>query len=167
MKTELVVAIIAAASALGGVLMSQAISLFQAFVNRRVEERKLLRQKIEQTMRHFSDSLNWFPQLNYSNRLQDILALSYSVHARKAASLCLLYFPDLVAKSKDYISAQSAYHQAVMDALDPDSMKGQYAVVLARINNREAYDKALNILFEKKGAFENSLRAKAREYIHA
>ena len=57
MKHEILIAIIAASSVLSGVIISQAMSLIQTFLNRKHQKQKLLRQKYEEMMFHFSDSL--------------------------------------------------------------------------------------------------------------
>jgi hypothetical protein len=54
MKQEILIPIIVASSALGGVIISQAFSLFRSFLDKRHEKQKMLRQKYEEMMFHFS-----------------------------------------------------------------------------------------------------------------
>jgi hypothetical protein len=76
MKQEILIAIVAASSALCGVIISQTISLLQSFLNKKHEKQKLLRQKYEEMMFHFSSSLQWIQQVNMCRTQQEIFALA-------------------------------------------------------------------------------------------
>ncbi|MFH0786816.1 MAG: hypothetical protein V2B13_04270, partial [Pseudomonadota bacterium] len=146
MKLEILIAIIAASSALCGVVISQVISLFQMFLSRRHEKQKLLRQKYEEMMFHFSASLEWIRYLNGSTTQSEVFALAQSTDARKALSLCLLYFPSLVQPANNYILAQQAYYTSVVTSFKMDipvTAGGQ-----ALIHNKQQHEAVTNSLFE-------------------
>lgn len=117
MKQEILIAIVAASSALCWVIISQTISLLQSFLNKKHEKQKLLRQKYEEMMFHFSSSLQWIQQVNMCRTQQEIFALAQCPDTRKALSLCLLYFPDLAGPANDYLLAQLSYYEFVIKIL--------------------------------------------------
>ena len=125
MKQEILIVIIAASSALGSVIISQAFSLFQSFLGKRHEKQKLLRQKYEEMMFHFSASLEWIQHLNGSTTQAEFFALSQSTDARKALSICLLYFPDLVDTANNYILAQQSYYESTVTSFKQVRQQGQ------------------------------------------
>jgi len=102
MKQEILIAIIAASSVLCGVIISQIFSLLQSFCDKQYKKQMLLRQKYEEMMFHFSASLEWIVCLNGSTTQEAVFALAQSPDARKALSLCLLYFPELAEAANDY-----------------------------------------------------------------
>ena len=166
MKQEISIAIIAASSALCGVIISQAFSLFQSFLNRRHEKKKLLRQKYEETMLHLSTSLEWIQHLNGSTNQEAVFALAQNVAARKALSLCLLYFrKDLGGAANDYILAQQAYYQSLIKVYDKNDLNctagGQFWVKDPKC--KEITDN----LFQKKNDFENLIISNASKYTKA
>jgi hypothetical protein len=165
MKLEILIAIIAASSALCGVVISQAIALFQTFLNRKHEKQKLLRQKYEEMMFHFSASLEWLQRLNGSTTQSEVFSLAQSIDSCKARSLCLLYFPHLVEAANKYILAQQAYYTSIVTSFRKDipvTAGGQ-----ALVHNKERHEQATNALFEKKNSFENLIVSTAKTYTKA
>ena len=118
MTEKILIAIVAASATLLGVVISQAITLLISYINRRHERNVLLRNKYEELMFHFSDSFGWVLQLNNSMTKEEIFSRSQSTDARKALSLCLLYFPDLVNNANKYIFAIQEYYKFVVTVFD-------------------------------------------------
>jgi hypothetical protein len=165
MKPEILTAIIAATAALSGVIISQIISLFQTFLTRRHEKQKLLRQKYEEMMFCFSASLEWIQHLNNSTTKASVFSLAQSPDARKALSLCLLYFPRLVESANNYVLAQQAYYNVIVTSFKegiPYIAGGQ-----ALVHNKQQCEVATNNLFQKKNEFENLIVSSASEYTKA
>ena len=165
MKQEFVIAIIAASSALGGVIIAQVFSLLQLFLDKKHQKHKLLRQKYEEMMFYFSASLEWMARLNSCTTNTDIFALSQSSDARKALSICLLYFPDLVDDANNYVLAQQKYFESIVTSFKQDL--GFTAGGQALVHNKEKHQVATNNLFNKKDAFENAIVSTSKKYIKA
>ena len=165
MKQEILIPIIVASSALGGVIISQAFSLFRSFLDKRHEKQKMLRQKYEEMMFHFSASLEWIQYLNGSTTQSEVFALSQSTDARKALSMCLLYFPDLVDIANNYILAQQSYYKSIVTSFKQEL--GFTAGGQALVRNKEKHEAATNNLFSKKNAFENLIVSNTKKYIKA
>ena len=131
MNEKILIAIIVACSTLIGVITSQAITLFIVYRNRKHERDILIRNKYEELMLHFSDSFTWLVQLNNSVTKEELFTKSQSVDARKALSLCLLYFPDLVDEANDYIKSMQEYYGFTITVFDqsiPHNAGGQALV---------------------------------------
>ena len=156
MKPEVLTAIIAGSSVLGGVLISEAISLFRTFLNRRHEKRKLLRQKYEEMMFYFSASLGWIKDLNNSTTRSAVYSLAQSTDARKALTLCLLYFPKLVEPANNYIYAQQGYYALIIASYNEEIQVTAGGQSISQ--NKASYEAALKTLFEKKDHFENLIK---------
>jgi len=163
MKQEIFIAIIAASSALCGVIISQAISLIQTFLGRRHQKQKLLRQKYEEMMFHFSDSLQWIQQVNGCKTQQEIFALAQCPATRKALSLCLLYFPDLSGPANDYLLSQLSYYKFIIENFNekiPVTAGGQaFTKTECKIPTEN--------LFAKKNHFEDLIISTAKKYTKA
>ena len=165
MKQEILIAIIVASSTLCGVIISQAIALFQTFLNRRHEKQKLLREKYEQMMFHFSASLEWIQRLNGSTNRSEMFALSQSTDARKALSLCLLYFPSLVESANSYILAQQAYYASIVTSFKEEIPFGAGGQALA--HDKQRHEAITSALFDRKNSFENLIVSTAERYTKA
>jgi len=165
MKQENLIAIIAASSALGGVIIAQTFSLLQSFLDKRHEKKKLLRQKYEEMMFHFSASLEWIQRLNSSITQEDVFALSQSSDARNSLSICLLYFPDLVDAANNYILSQQTYYESIVTSFKQEL--GFTAGGQALVHNKEKHEAATSNLFNKKNAFENLIVSTSKKYIKA
>jgi len=165
MKNEIAIAIISASSALCGVLISQAISLFQTHLSRRHERQKLLRAKYEEMTFFFSDSFEWIERLNNCSARSALLSASQNLAARKCLVLCLLYFPEFVGIANDYIKATVSYYTLVSSSyIDgvPATAGGQ-----AIAHNKKLYYEAVNDLFRIKADFEQLIELSTDKYAKA
>jgi hypothetical protein len=165
MKQEILISIIAASSALGGVIISQVFSLLQSFYDKKHKKQTLLRQKYEEMMFHFSASLEWIVSLNGSTTQATVFALAQCPDARKALSLCLLYFSELVEPANSYVLAQQSYYTAIATSFKEDGSftAGGQAVV----KNKQKFDAATKNLFNNKDIFENLIISNAKKYTKA
>lgn len=164
MPKEILIAIIAASSALSGVMISAGISMLLSHIDRKHKKQVLLREKYEAMMTHFSASLVWIQSLNGSTSQKEVFALAQSVDARKSLSVALLYFPEFVTAANEYILAQQNYYASVVTSYNPNipiTAGGQAAVNSPNINE------VTELLFAKKNAFENQMVASAPKYTKA
>ena len=164
MPKEIQVAIIAAAAALSGVLVSAGISMLLSSIDRKHKKQILLREKYEAMMTHFSASLVWIQSLNGSTSQKEVFALAQSVDARKSLSVALLYFPEFVTFANEYILAQQDYYSSVVTSYKPDIpfTAGAQALV-----HNPKHKEVTELLFAKKNAFENQMVASAAKYTKA
>ena len=163
MSPEIKVAIIASSSAILGALISQITTIVISWVDKRRQKQVLLRQKYEEVMIYFSDSLEWIVHLNGSTNQESVFSLAQSPSARKALSLCLLYFrKDLGSAANDYILAQQTYYQSLIKVYDKNDLNctagGQFWVKEPKC--KEITDN----LFQKKNDFENLIISNASQY---
>lgn len=165
MTQEIKIAIIAASAAICGAAISQITTFVISFFDKKHQKNVLLRQKYEEMMFHFSESLEWIVHLNGSTTQEAVFSLAQCSSARKALSLCLLYFrEDLGAAANDYILSQQSYYKVIVevnDKKDKNSAGGQ-----AESKNPN-YNEALKNLFEKKDSFENLIISNSYKYTKA
>ncbi|MGA2462789.1 MAG: hypothetical protein ABSH06_00355 [Thermodesulfobacteriota bacterium] len=163
MKQEIFIPIIVASSALSGVIISQAISLTQTFLDRRHQKQILLRQKYEEMMFHFSDSLQWIQQVNMCRTQQEIFSLAQCPATRKALSLCLLYFPDLSGPANDYLLAQLSYYGFIIENFNENIPVTAGGQAFTKPECKAPTDN----LFAKKNHFEDLIISTAKKYTKA
>lgn len=163
MKPEYIIAIIAASSALTGVIISQAISIALSFFEKRHKKQILLRQKYEEMMNHFSESLTWIRDLHCCKTRDELFSQSQSIQARKALGLCLLYFPDLAETMNNYVFAQQEYYGFVVSTFNESLDVNAGGQTLVHQQGKELADN----LTKKKIILENTIVNKVKKYIKA
>jgi hypothetical protein len=161
MKTELYGAIIAAAAALLGVIVSQVFSILHKSAERRYERQTLLRQKFEEMSMHISSSLNWLATMHNSTSWQELVVHSQSKDARRAVTLCQLYFPELTEPVNRYIRAQISCYQ---HAVESYSNAGKTGNVGAIAMMSSGYKDKINALFSTKNELETLITMSAGLY---
>jgi len=130
MDKDLLIGIIAASSALGGVVVSQAFSLLQSFFERRHQKRVLLRTKYEELSRSLNEAMAWASETSSSKSIPELHARSVPTSARWVYSLSLLYFPKLKEEAAELVSACVAFQHVLIDnytETEPGSAGGQAA----------------------------------------
>lgn len=115
MEKEILIGIIAASSALGGVIVSQAFSLVQSFFERRHQRRVMLRSKYEELARTLNEAMQWVSEGSSSRSIADLHSRSIPTPARWVYSLSLLYFPELKEEATQLISAIIAFQHVLID----------------------------------------------------
>ena len=164
MQKEFLVAIIAASSALAGVIISATIAILLSLFDKRHKKQVLLREKYEEMMLYFSTSLVWIQNINGSTTQKEVFALSQSTEARKALSLCLLYFPDLADAANNYILAQQGYYASVVTSFREElAFTAGAQAMVKNLQHKEVTDN----LFNQKNIFENLIITSAPKYTNA
>jgi hypothetical protein len=120
MQIELTTAIIAGVAALAGVIISQAISITLSFLDKRHQKHILLRQKYEQLMFLFQDSLMYIPAVQNCRTVAEIQQNAYSIPAGRALGLSHLYFPSLVDPLTGYQQSLISFYGSVASVFDPN-----------------------------------------------
>lgn len=156
MKPELLTAIIAATAALSGVIISQAISIFLSFLDKRHRRAVLLREKYEEMMFQFQDSLTYYSQVGTCKDLDSLLQNSHSVSAQRTLGLALLYFPKLAPALEDYCRAQVSYYSVIVSLYKPDIPAT--AAAQARVHNKQAVEDVERKLFSSKDKVLDELK---------
>ncbi|MCK4248674.1 MAG: hypothetical protein KAX15_02735 [Candidatus Omnitrophica bacterium] len=164
MKENVTIAMISTAAALAGVLISQAISLLLSFFDKRHQKQKLLRQKYEEMMFHFQDSLSYPNQVASCRTLDQLLLQTHSVPAQRAMGLALLYFPTLAPFLRVYIQTCIAYYLLITSVYDPEIPAS--AGAQARVHSSE-FILVENNLFKAKDDTLKAIDSNAKKYTKA
>lgn len=164
MNSTIDIALISAGAALCGVFISQISNLLFLLLNRKHQKNILLRDKYEEMMFHFTNSFNWLQQLNNCKTKDDIFSLAQSQDARKALTLCLLYFPNLVDSANTYILAQSLYYESVAKSFNGEISANAGGQAFMNNSNHQSI---LNNLFDAKNNFENLIVEYSKYYLKA
>ncbi|MEW6739793.1 MAG: hypothetical protein ACOYU2_04295 [Nitrospirota bacterium] len=165
MEQEYIIAIIAASSALCGVIISQAISILLSRLDQRHKKHILLRQKYEEMMFYFQDSLTYYNQVATCRIRDQLLQLNHSIPAQRAMGLALLYFPNFVSILDTYIRNQISYYNLVVSSYNPKIPAN--AGAQARVHNKSQLEAAENNLFQSKDKIIDELKANVKKYIKA
>ena len=163
MSQELKIAIAAASIALSGVVISQAISILLSFFDRRHEKNILLRQKYEEMMFEFSDSVMFVQDVHNCKTRDQLLHLSVPPQTRKAYGLALLYFPNLVEPLNRYTLAQVSFYNSLLNLFDqniPANAGGQASV-------NDAHKPIEDNLYKEKDHVMDALILNAKKYAKA
>lgn len=155
--------IISALSVLSGVAISQWWVARHADVEREYKRKVLLREKYEEMMFHFSESLEYLVHLNGSRTEESVFSLAQCPSSRKALNLCLLYFPELVQVANEYVESLYSYYKCVIttyDKNDSNTAGGQ-----ANVKSPD-YSTALKELQTKKDKFEHLIMENVSKYAY-
>lgn len=158
------IALISAGAALSGVIISQIASLLFALLDKRHKRHQHLRQKYEELMFYFTASLQWIVKIDNSTSQENVLSLSQSIDARKALSLCLLYFPELVDSANNYMMAQSQYYKSIVTHYDRSNEFTAGAQASVKDKHHGVVEKGL---FDSKVSFENLIKSTSKKYTKA
>ena len=100
MDDKLIVALVAASSAVGGVLITQAFNLIRELLVSKKERKALLREKYEILTSQVSES--FLHRVKISNQTGDDFFTDYlNRPLERIYSLANLYFPELLDSSKE------------------------------------------------------------------
>ena len=102
MEDKILIAIITAASALSGVVISQFNTLIVSFLKRKNRKNVLLREKYELLMEHVLEALKFSTDAQQCKSMEELTTMSVNVPARKALNLSLIYFPELQNSCIDF-----------------------------------------------------------------
>ncbi len=145
-------AIIAAASALSGVALSQAITLFREALNRKHQRRILLREKYEEMGLSFLISLKHYTELQEIKDPKQLFRYAQNFEANKCYLLCDLYFSVIRDNALSYVLAYVEVYKTfalASSALDGEKCLAEIAAnTEAYRQNKLSYEKA-KIALEK------------------
>lgn len=156
-------AVIAASAALAGVVISQTISILLSILEKRHKKHILLRQKYEEMMFQFQDSLRYVQDVHNCRTRDQLFQLSSSPQSGKAYGLALLYFPNLVEPLKKYSVAQVSFYTSVVTIFDkniPANAGGQATV-------SAGHNRVIDALFKEKNLVMDALILNAKKYTKA
>jgi hypothetical protein len=115
MERDVLIGVISALSALGGVVVSQFFSLLQAHFEHKHQKKILLRTKYEELARHLNEAMEWVSIASSSKSIPELHARSIPTAARWVYSLSLLYFPELKESAVQLVSACSEFQHVLID----------------------------------------------------
>jgi hypothetical protein len=120
MESEMNTVFIAAASALSGVILSQVITVSLSVFDKRHQRQILLRQKYEELMFEFHNSLSYIQEVQLCRTLEQLCQRGLSPHTGRALVLAQLYFPDLVKPLENYSLSQLSFYNSITESFDPN-----------------------------------------------
>lgn len=120
MDEKLFLALVAALSAISGVLITQAFSIIRDLLTSKRESRALLREKYELLTEQVSAS--FLHRVKVSSHTSDDFFTDYlNQPLERIFSLSLLYFPELVEPSREYNNAYHDYYLMLAENYLPDT----------------------------------------------
>ena len=165
MDTQIKTALIVAGSTTFGVLISQAISILLSFLDKRHKKHILLRQKYEEMMFHFQDSLEYYNQVGACRTLDQLEKKTHRISANRAMGLALLYFQNLAPLFDIYLRNQIAYYHLILESFNPNIPAT--AGAQARVHNKTALKKIEQNLFQSKDNLIDAIKMNTKKYTKA
>ena len=165
MENELLIAIVAASSALGGVAISQGFSLLQSYFDREHQRRILLRTKYEELANHLNDSIVWANELLRVTTFKELHARTQPIAARRAYTLALLYFPRLKMHAERYVAASIAFQNVLVENFRP--LDNVTAGAQAAKHSIQTFNAAGEHFRSAREAFDHQIQECANVYIAA
>ncbi len=146
---------------LSGVIISQSITLLLSFLDKRHKKQILLRQKYEEMVFHFNESLLYPTEVDSCKTIDQIVSKIHNIPAMKAISLARLYIPDLEMPLENYIRKNMALFSETIDCFDPKipADAGAQAAVKCGVPT-PAHEE----LYQAKDAVLAAIRANAHKY---
>jgi hypothetical protein len=117
---SLAIPIIAASSALAGVLVSQVSAIMLAGRAREHQRKILLREKYEELAILLVDSLESYLSLLSSSTSQELLLHTRHAHAQKTDVLARLYFPELKQLTSNYLFSLVSFQNSLAKNYNPE-----------------------------------------------
>lgn len=161
--SSIAIPIIAAASALAGVVVSQASAAILAWRERAYQRRILLREKYEEMGHLLSDSFQPIQDLLSATTTDYILKNAQNIPARRMYTLTLLYFPLLKQEASSYLDSFVSFQNELAINFKPNSSDtvGVQGAFSPKVN--EANQK----LLQSKMALESAIEKHANTYAAA
>lgn len=108
MDEKLILALVAASSAVGGVLLTQAFTLIREQIITKRENKTLLREKYESLAYSLSESISHKVKFDNLDG-DDVFSECINKPIENIFILSLLYFPELIESSRCYYNAYREY----------------------------------------------------------
>jgi hypothetical protein len=120
MSQEIKIAIISAVSAIIGALISQSTTFLLSWIDKRHQKKILLRQKYEEMLYYFQDSLVYIQEVHKCRKRDQLFQLTHSPPAGRALGLSQLYFQEFVEPLTKYIVLQNAFYNSAVSIFNDD-----------------------------------------------
>lgn len=109
MDDKLILALVAAGSAVGGVLVTQVFTIIREQLNARSKSRALMREKYEELAESINESIIYRVKVTTLVSDEEFLSSLTNVPLNRARTLSLLYFQELIEPAKKYSEAYIEY----------------------------------------------------------
>jgi hypothetical protein len=163
MVSENTIAYIAAGSALSGVVLSQIISIGLAVFEKKHKKNVLLRQKYEEMLFLFQDSLRYVQDVYNCESQSQLYQLGFCAQTNKSLGLALLYFPGLVEPLSKYSDAQLSFYHSVVSIYRASVNSNVGAQVVGNQKHKQAL---VDLSNAQKDAIDEAIR-NAKKYTKA
>lgn len=156
MDEKLFLAIVAASSAICGVLITQAFTLIRDIFSSRKEKQNLLREKYELLTLMMGES--FLHRVKIANHTSDEFHSDYlNRPLEKIYCLSILYFPGLVEPTRDYLNAYRDFYNMLAETFIPDIH------LSSSMQNVKEADSKSDVIIEKLNDAEQMLYKAIRE----
>lgn len=149
-----ITALISAGAVLGGVILSQAITSRNTYLERKHKKNILLKQKYEEVSVLYTSSLQWVQRVQASRSIKELQTLSLQIDARKMHSLCLIYFPELRKPVAEYIDSLALFHNSVLNNFHTGEPGTAGAQAFLNTKHGDIFNKSLKIRQSMEDAIE-------------
>lgn len=164
-ETTLLVATISATSAIAGALISQIVLIIRDSLDKKHQRNSLLREKYEELSGHITESHAWVIENMSAQSLSQLQAQSLPAHARKAATLSHIYFPQLRNACQDYLNSCISFGITLIN--NYQFAEGVDIGIQASTHNREEFEKALRKVQLCRQAVDDAIIEHAHKYTKA
>ena len=160
----MLIALIAAGSAIAGTIVTQIVSVLLSYLDRKHQKKVLLREKYEELALLINESGEWL-----SNKMTAVtiseLTLDGPEKARKATVLAHIYFPKLRDACECYVNTNVEFVNYLCDYYQDGS--GLSMSVLAVKADEHGYQTTVNNVLNSRTTLEESIIKYASEYAKA
>ncbi|MGP0170582.1 hypothetical protein ACSVIJ_01740 [Pseudomonas sp. NCHU5208] len=164
MDEKLVLALVAALSAIGGVLITQVFTFFRELLVSKRQSKILLREKYELLAEQVGES--FLHRVKVASHTGEEFFVDYlNKPIEKIFSQALLYFPELVEPSRNYHNAYHDYYKMLAESFLPDT--GLTAAMQRAKSPGENFEMVLDKLDETQKALYECIRKNAPKYARA
>lgn len=133
-QTQILIALIAAGSAIFGALVTQLVTILQTHFDRRHKKNIFVRERYEQLANHVTNSMSWPVRAQNVKTLDELNSLTVPTDARQALTISSLYFSQLRQPCIDYLNSMVVFQQLLFDGFKyiPNVSAGAQAVMAHR-----------------------------------
>lgn len=163
-ESKVVIAVISASSAIAGAIISQVVTLFRDFLNKKQVRNVLLRDKYEELANLITSSQEWIASQLTAKTLTE-LRNSPPLDARKAMIISHIYFPLLRKSCEQYINSCARFQTVLID--NHKFIEGIDCGTQAVQNNSEAVEQASKQLQISRHDLEDLIIKYATKYAKA
>lgn len=157
------IAIVSASAALGGVLLSSLTAWGISALEARRARHQLSREKLEELSLLLVESLDWMEEATSARTLEELSSSQQCPEVQQAASIALLYFPELYKPIVAYSNDMIHMHNFLVEVFEPfrDSTSGADAA------RNPHFEHNVNELRKSRQAVLNEIEKVAPKYTKA